>query len=70
MLCNKVCAADGAIICSFGGPVPTGVKGVEMMRLTFHSIGLAVSLVFGMILNNGLCRVGVAGVSTEGVGGR
>ena len=68
--CAEICAADGAIRRNFGGPVPTGVEGVEMMRLAFHSMGLAISLVFGMILNDGLCRVGVTGVSTEGVGGR
>ena len=68
--CAEICAADGAIRRNFGGPVPTGVEGVEMMRLAFRSIGLAVGLVFGIILSDGLCRVGVAGVSTEGVGGR
>ena len=70
MPCNEVCVADGAIRRNFGRPVPTGVEGVEMMRLAFRSIGLAIGLVFGIILSDGLCRVGVAGVATEGVGGR
>ena len=61
---------DDGIRRSFGGPVPTGVEGVEMMMLFFRSAGLPVGLIFGIILSVGVCGNGVKGVSTDGVGGK